>query len=66
MLAPKIDYRNHHETAHEVTMLLPGATVDDLPEGEFAAVEYAQLNTHNGTHLASRRCVAFSFDDEQR
>jgi kynurenine formamidase len=51
MLAPKIDYRNHHETAHEVTMLLPGATVDDLPEGEFAAVEYVQLNTHNGTHL---------------
>ena len=51
MLAPKIEYRSHQQTAHEVTILLPGATVEDLPEGQFAAVEYIQLNTHNGTHL---------------
>ena len=29
----------------------PGATIDDLPEGNGWAIDFAQLCTHSGTHL---------------
>jgi kynurenine formamidase len=51
MLAPRIEYRNHHDTLPEFMKLLPGTTEDDYPDREAAAAERIQLTTHNGTHL---------------
>ena len=31
---PEIDYFDHKQTASEVVSFFPGATVDDLPDGE--------------------------------
>jgi kynurenine formamidase len=50
-LAPKISYRDHRETLPEFLALLPGATAQDFPEHEAAAVEWVHLTTHSGTHL---------------
>ncbi|WP_426955387.1 cyclase family protein [Muricoccus radiodurans] len=49
-MLPKINYRNHHDTAPAMAALM-GVPVSDLPEGEYAAVEEVTISTHNGTHL---------------
>ncbi|MGA8009796.1 MAG: cyclase family protein, partial [Thiomonas sp.] len=50
-LAPKIVYQDHKASLPEFLTLLPGATADDFPDHEAAAVEWVTLTTHSGTHL---------------
>ena len=47
---PKIEYMDHHMTAPAMAEYM-GVRVDQLPDGEYAAVERANISTHNGTHL---------------
>lgn len=48
---PKIKYRSPKETADEILPFFPGLKKEDLPDGEGWAIEWAQITTHNGTHL---------------
>lgn len=50
-MLPRIDYRDHRQTAPEVAGYFPGLAVDDLPGGEGWAIEHLAITTHNGTHL---------------
>jgi kynurenine formamidase len=47
---PQITYLDHHATAPRMAEYM-GVRLDQLPEGEYAAVERVQISTHNGTHL---------------
>ena len=47
---PKIEYLDHHMTAPAMAAYM-GVRVDQLPDGEYAAVERVAISTHNGTHL---------------
>lgn len=47
---PEIEYLDHHMTASGMAQEM-GVRIEDLPEGEYAAVERVKLSTHNGTHL---------------
>ena len=47
---PKIEYLDHHQTAPAMAEYM-GVKVDQLPNGEYAAVERVAISTHNGTHL---------------
>jgi kynurenine formamidase len=47
---PQIEYLDHHRTAPAMAEYM-GVRVDQLPDGEYAAVERANISTHNGTHL---------------
>jgi kynurenine formamidase len=49
-MLPKIDYMDHHQTAPLMAEYM-GIRVDQLPDGEYAAVERAEISTHNGTHM---------------
>ena len=49
-MLPAIEYSDHHQTAAEMADLM-GVRIDQLPDGEFAAVETVTISTHNGTHL---------------
>ncbi|MCA8928435.1 MAG: cyclase family protein [Alphaproteobacteria bacterium] len=49
-MRPQIQYMNHHDTAAQMAEYM-GVKVEDLPEGEYAAVEKVTISTHNGTHL---------------
>jgi kynurenine formamidase len=48
---PKINYMTHKNTASQIAKFFPGLKPEDLPDGEGWAVEFVELNTHNGTHL---------------
>jgi len=50
-LAPRIEYRKHHETLSEFMKLIPGTTADDYPDCQAAAAEWVHATTHSGTHL---------------
>ena len=50
-MLPRIDYRDHRQTAPEVAGYFPGLSVGDLPGGEGWAIEHLAITTHNGTHL---------------
>src|SRR5215213_5459519 len=47
---PQIEYRDHHMTAPAIAAYF-GVSLDQLPNGEYAAVEKCTISTHNGTHL---------------
>jgi kynurenine formamidase len=47
---PEIKYLDHHDTA-PATAKYFGVEIDQLPQGEYAAVERCSISTHNGTHL---------------
>ena len=47
---PQIEYIDHHMTAPAMAEYM-GVRVDQLPDGEYAAVERCNISTHNGTHL---------------
>ena len=47
---PQIHYMDHHATAPRMAEFF-GISVNDLPDGEYAAVERCTISTHNGTHL---------------
>ena len=49
-MKPQIEYFDHHDTAAAMAEYM-GVKVEDLPNGEYAAVEKVTLSTHNGTHL---------------
>jgi len=49
-MLPKIQYLDHHMTAPRMAEYM-GVRIEDLPEGEYAAVERVEISTHNGTHL---------------
>ena len=49
--APSIEYRDHRQTAAEVTAFFPGMREDQLPGGEGWGIEWVRMSTHNGTHL---------------
>ena len=49
-MLPEIEYLDHHATAPAMAQQF-GISVDQLPEGEYAAVERVHISTHNGTHL---------------
>ncbi|MEU0510857.1 MULTISPECIES: cyclase family protein [Amycolatopsis] len=65
-LLPEIDYYSHAETAQEVVSYFPGATVDDLPDGEGWAIERLRVTTHNGTHLDAPYHFASTMDGGAR
>ncbi|SPT50150.1 cyclase family protein [Actinomadura madurae] len=48
---PQIDYHTHAQTAQTLLDFFPGATLDDLPNGEGWAHEWVRATTHSGTHL---------------
>jgi len=51
-MRPKITYQTHAETVKEAQSFFPGVEADQYPGGEgFAAAEWVELSTHNGTHL---------------
>jgi kynurenine formamidase len=52
-MRPKIEYRNHAETAPLLSEIFPGLRVEDLPDGEGWAIENVHIATHNGTHMDS-------------
>lgn len=47
---PQIEYLDHHATAPAIAEFFD-IGVDQLPDGEYAAVERCNISTHNGTHL---------------
>jgi kynurenine formamidase len=49
-MLPRIDYMDHHQTAPMMAAYM-GIRVDQLPDGEYAAVERVEISTHNGTHM---------------
>jgi kynurenine formamidase len=49
-MLPKLTYLDHHATAPSIAKLM-GIAVEQLPNGEYAAVELCQISTHNGTHM---------------
>jgi kynurenine formamidase len=49
-MLPQIEYMDHHATAPALAEEF-GITLDQLPEGQYAAVERVTISTHNGTHL---------------
>lgn len=51
MQIPRIRRLNHKDTARDMPTHFPGATVDDMPEGNGWAIDYLQICTHSGTHL---------------
>ena len=48
---PSITYLAHHQTVDRITEHFPGLRAQDLPDGQYCAVEQVNLSTHNGTHL---------------
>ncbi len=65
-LLPNIDYYDHSQTRDELLAYFPGATVDDLPDGEGWAIERIQLTTHSGTHLDAPYHYASTMDGGKR
>ena len=49
-MLPQIDYVDHHQSAPGIAQFF-GISVDQLPDGEYAAVERVNISTHNGTHM---------------
>lgn len=63
---PNIEYIDHKQSVDGMLASFPGATVDDLPDGEGWAVENIQLSTHNGTHLDAPYHFASTMDGGKR
>ena len=63
---PEVDYYDHRQTAAEVVSYFPGASVDDLPDGEGWAIERVRITTHNGTHLDAPYHYASTMDGGKR
>ncbi|GAA1318254.1 cyclase family protein [Leucobacter albus] len=63
---PVIDYFDHSQTQEEILAFFPGATPEDLPDGEGWAIERVQLSTHAGTHLDAPYHFASTMDQGKR
>jgi len=49
-MLPAITYLDHHQTAPSIAAFM-GISPEQLPNGEYAAVEQCNVSTHNGTHM---------------
>ncbi len=49
-MLPAIDYIDHHQSAPGIADYF-GVAVDQLPEGQYAAIERCAISSHNGTHV---------------
>ena len=49
-MLPKIEYIDHYQSAPRIADYF-GVRVDQLPEGQYAAVERCTISSHNGTHV---------------
>ncbi len=49
-MLPEIHYEDHHDTAPRMAQEM-GIRIDQLPDGEYCAIERVAISTHNGTHL---------------
>ncbi|GAA1628118.1 MULTISPECIES: cyclase family protein [Brevibacterium] len=63
---PKITYIDHQQSADDVVAFFPGASTEDLPDGEGWAIEKIEASTHTGTHLDAPYHFATTMDDGQR
>jgi len=63
---PKITYIDHQQSAGDVVAFFPGASTEDLPDGEGWAIEKIEASTHTGTHLDAPYHFATTMDDGQR
>lgn len=63
---PEVNYFNHKDTAEEVISFFPGATTDQLPDGEGWAIERIYLTTHGGTHLDAPWHFASTMNNGER
>ncbi|WP_158890316.1 cyclase family protein [Amycolatopsis anabasis] len=63
---PEIDYLSHGDTVDQVLGFFPGATREDLPDGEGWAVEFVRMSTHSGTHLDAPYHYASTMDGGRR
>ena len=50
-MEPEIRYVNHHQNAQYLVDFFPGLKVEDLPDKQGWAIEFAKIHTHNGTHV---------------
>jgi len=65
-MCPEIEYLAHQDTVDDVLSFFPGATKDDLPDGEGWALERVRLTTHCGTHLDAPYHFASTMDNGKR
>ncbi len=65
-LVPSIEYLTHTDTVDDMLRFFPGATVDDLPDGEAWAIERVSMTTHSGTHLDAPYHYASTMNHGQR
>jgi kynurenine formamidase len=49
-MLPQITYLTHQQTAPSIAEYF-GVSVDQLPEGQYAAIEQCLISSHNGTHV---------------
>lgn len=63
---PQIEYIDHEQSAHDVVSFFPGATVEDLPDGEGWAIEKISASTHTGTHVDAPYHYASTMDGGKR
>ena len=49
-MLPRIDYVDHHQSAPRIAEYF-GVSLEQLPEGQYAAVENCTISSHNGTHV---------------
>ncbi|MBX6425609.1 MAG: cyclase family protein [Variibacter sp.] len=49
-MRPQIEYQDHKQTAPQMADYM-GVRVDQLVDGEYAAMERCIISTHNGTHM---------------
>lgn len=63
---PVIEYYDHTQTRDEILAFFPGATAEDLPDGEGWAIERVKLSTHAGTHLDAPYHFASTMDGGKR
>lgn len=63
---PQIEYIDHEQSANDVISFFPGATIEDLPDGEGWAIEKISASTHTGTHVDAPYHYASTMDGGER
>ncbi|GAA3793171.1 MULTISPECIES: cyclase family protein [Amycolatopsis] len=63
---PSITYIDHQQSVPDMLRFFPGATAEDLPDGEGWAIERIEATTHTGTHLDAPYHYASTMDGGRR
>ncbi|MGW4591369.1 cyclase family protein [Amycolatopsis thermoflava] len=63
---PSITYIDHQQSVPDMLRFFPGATAEDLPDGEGWAIERIEATTHTGTHLDAPYHYASTMDGGHR